>query len=1140
MSSTGRMVSRYLIAFPTVAAAVGVTYATWPLCQLSPWAFFFGAVMATGWFGGFGPCALATALSAVAGTYFFLPPFNSFEVGPSEMGSILVFATVSALIGLCAAARFAFEERERALRQRFEWMAESLADAILTVDVEGRAAFLNPAAERLTGWSRGEARGMPLREVFDPRPGPEGGADFAPPRGEEAGPRDFQGILTARDGEARPVEGSVAPIRDGSRRVGAVLSFRDVAARLQAEAALHESEELNRKLIDGSVDLLEMLDLQGRLLSMNDHGRRLMEVDDFGPLRGRDWASTWPEAVRATAQEAVRKAAKGERARFEGPCPTLRGEPKDWEVDLAPILAADGAPERIYVIRRDVTERRRAQQELLAGEARYRTLFESIDEGFCVIEMVYDEAGEPVDYVFLETNPAFETHTGLVGARGRRMREMVPGHDDHWFQTYHRVTAERRPIRFVATAEQMGGSWFDLYALPLEGRKVAVLFKNITDKVRAEQERERLLLDLKTEKGRLASVIENAPAFICSLRGPDHVFELANRLYQEMTGGRELVGRSVREAFPDLEGQGFFELLDQVYRTGEPFLGKEMPIRFGRDGSAGAETRILNFVYQAVHDPEGEVSGIFVHGVDVTETVSAREAVRDSEARFRQLADAMPQAVWSAKADGTIDYFNRKWREYGSYPEGVLGDARWARLIHPDDRERAHAAWLESLRTGRPFEIEYRLLRASDGAYRWHLGRALPVEDSRARIVRWFGTNTDVDDVKRLSEALKQADRRKDEFLATLAHELRGPLAPLRNGLQILRLSQAEAAGAAGTLDMMSRQVGHMVHLIDDLMDVARVGSGKISLRKQPVTLQGIAAAAVESVRQAAEAAGHTLTVALPDEPLPLDADPTRLNQVLANLLNNAVKYTERGGRIGLEARREGGEAVVIVRDTGVGIAPEMLPRIFDMFTQVDGSLDRSQGGLGIGLTIVKSLVELHGGRIEARSEGAGRGSEFVIRLPLAGGAEAEPGEEAPEDDDRSAAGAIRVLVVDDNRDSANSLSRLLALDGHDVHTAYEGVQALAEAAAFPPDVILLDLGLPDRNGFEVAAELRAAPDFRDTMIVALTGWGQPEDRRRSREAGFDHHLVKPVEIEALRSILAAVAEADRRGRGDAVAAREG
>jgi CheY-like chemotaxis protein len=231
---------------------------------------------------------------------------------------------------------------------------------------------------------------------------------------------------------------------------------------------------------------------------------------------------------------------------------------------------------------------------------------------------------------------------------------------------------------------------------------------------------------------------------------------------------------------------------------------------------------------------------------------------------------------------------------------------------------------------------------------------------------------------------------------------------------------------------------------------------------------------------------------------------------------------------------------VVIVRDTGVGIAPEMLPRIFDMFTQVDGSLDRSQGGLGIGLTIVKSLVELHGGRIEARSDGVGRGSEFLIRLPLAGEAEAGPGDEAPEADDRAAAGAIRVLVVDDNRDSANSLSRLLALDGHDVHTAYEGAQALAEAAAFPPDVILLDLGLPDRNGFEVAAELRSAPDFRDTMIVALTGWGQPEDRRRSREAGFDHHLVKPVEIEALRSILAAVAEADRRGRDGAVAAREG
>jgi len=249
---------------------------------------------------------------------------------------------------------------------------------------------------------------------------------------------------------------------------------------------------------------------------------------------------------------------------------------------------------------------------------------------------------------------------------------------------------------------------------------------------------------------------------------------------------------------------------------------------------------------------------------------------------------------------------------------------------------------------------------------------------------------------------------------------------------------------------------------------------------------------------------------------------------VISNLLNNAAKYTEPGGRIELTVTRAGAEAVVGVRDTGLGIAPEMLPKVFEMFTQVDASLHRAQGGMGVGLTIVRRLVEMHGGRIEARSEGPGKGSEFLVHLPIADVAPPDSNSTIPEADDREPAGAIRVLVVDDVRDSADSLSRLLTLDGHDVHTAYDGAQALAEAAAFPPDVILLDLGLPDRNGFEIAAELRADPSFRDVMLVALTGWGQPEDRRRSSEAGFDHHLVKPVEVDALRNILAVVAQSAR------------
>jgi len=905
------------------------------------------------------------------------------------------------------------------------------------------------------------------------------------------------------------------------------------AARVAAEArgsALGESERLHRGLIDASHDCLKVLSLDGRILSMNETGRRLLEVGDFESIRGREWASLWPEGAREAARAAVARAAAGESVRFEGSAPTFAGTPKEWESVLTPILGPDGAPGRIRCVSRDITARKRAEADLLAGEERYRSLFNSIDEGLCIIEMLYDEAGRPVDYRFLEANPAFTAHTGLVDAPGRTMRELVPGHDDHWFEIYGRVAATGEPIRFMNSAAKLAGQWFDVYAFPVGGPKVAVLFKNVTERVRAEQERERLLQHLGHERARLRTYLEDSPAFICILHGPGHVFELANRLYHDLVGRRDLIGRTVREALPELEGQGFFELLDQVYRTGEGYVGKEMPALL-HGASGGVDRRFVNFVFQATREPGGEVSGVFVHGFDVTDLVTAREALRDSEARFRHLADAMPQAVWAARADGTIDYCNRKWREYGGCPEGFLGDARWARLVHPDDLARARDAWLESVRTGRPFEVEYRL-RRGDGRHRWHLGRALPIEDSRGRIVRWFGTNTDVDDVKRLSEALQRADRRKDEFLATLAHELRNPLAPIRNGLQILRLGPSEEA-ARSTVEMMGRQLGHMVRLIDDLMDVARVSSGKIALRRERTSLQAAASAAIEGARSVIDAGGHTLAVSMPDEPLPLDADPTRLTQVLANLLTNAAKYTEPGGRIELAVRREGGEAVASVKDTGVGLAPEMLSRVFEMFTQVDASVTRSQGGLGIGLTIVKRLVEMHGGRIEARSEGAGRGSEFLVRLPLAEPGGDEPRAPRPEGT-RAPGDAIRVLVVDDNVDSANSLSRLLALDGHDVRMAYDGAGALASAVAAPPDAILLDLGLPDRNGYEVAVEMRAHPDLRDAMLVALTGWGQPEDRRRSREAGFDHHLVKPVDVDTLRNILDAVA----RGRRDELAAR--
>jgi two-component system CheB/CheR fusion protein len=378
---------------------------------------------------------------------------------------------------------------------------------------------------------------------------------------------------------------------------------------------------------------------------------------------------------------------------------------------------------------------------------------------------------------------------------------------------------------------------------------------------------------------------------------------------------------------------------------------------------------------------------------------------------------------------------------------------------------------------------------------------------------------------KRAEEALKEADRRKDEFLAMLAHELRNPLAPVRSALHILRLDDSDGERRRQTYDLLERQIEHLVRLVDDLLDVSRITRGKINVQKVRVDLASVAARAIEGSRPTIKERGHTLEVTLPNEPVAVTADPLRLAQVIWNLLNNAAKYTPEDGRIWLTAAAEGSEAVVRVRDTGVGIPSEMLPKVFDLFTQVDRAIDRSLGGLGIGLTLVRRLTELHDGTVEAFSGGAGQGSEFVVRLPRAPEEKsAHPVVGQGEKDVLSGPAPTarrRLLVVDDNKDSADSLAMLLRLLGNDVDTAHNGVQALQAVADYRPDAVLLDIGLPGMSGYDVAREVRVRPELGQPVLIALTGFGSEEDRRQSRESGFNAHLVKPVELTALQALLA-------------------
>ena len=373
----------------------------------------------------------------------------------------------------------------------------------------------------------------------------------------------------------------------------------------------------------------------------------------------------------------------------------------------------------------------------------------------------------------------------------------------------------------------------------------------------------------------------------------------------------------------------------------------------------------------------------------------------------------------------------------------------------------------------------------------------------------------------RLLSELKEADRRKDEFLATLAHELRNPLAPVRNAVKIIGMNGSEAPQSRWCRDVIERQVEHLSRLIDDLLDISRITRNRLELRKQRVELAEVITGAVESSRPLIEQYGHHLTVTLPPEPVYLNGDVVRLAQVFLNLLNNAAKYTDQGGRIWLIAERQGEEAVVRVRDTGVGIPPEKMPRLFEMFYQVDRSLEKSQGGLGIGLSLVRRLVELHGGSVKARSEGTGKGTEFIVRLPVLA-EELEPARARGEDTNgHSGAGVSRrILVVDDNRDSADSIAMLLRLTGSDIHTAYDGVQGVEAAEQLRPDVVLLDIGMPRLNGEEACRRIRSAAWGRRMTLIALTGWGQEEDRQRCLNAGFDHHLTKPVDFPTLLELL--------------------
>ncbi len=623
---------------------------------------------------------------------------------------------------------------------------------------------------------------------------------------------------------------------------------------------------------------------------------------------------------------------------------------------------------------------------------------------------------------------------------------------------------------------------------------IVLVIEDITERRRADDAR-----------ASLAAIVESSDDAIIG-KDLDSIVTSWNRGAERIFGytADEAIGQPITILIPDDRPDEEKAILTRI-RSGERIEHYET-VRRRKDGSM----LDISLSVSPILGAHGKIVGASKIARDITERKQAEEAMRLFGERFRLLAQTVPQKIFTARPSGDVDYYNPQWTDYTGLSFEQIRDWGWTQFIHPDDVAENIRVWKRAIATGEAFHFEHRFRRA-DGEYRWHVSRAVALKDAEGRIVMWVGANNDVHDVK-------AADQRKDEFLALLAHELRNPLAPLGNALHVLRQDGELREAGKQAIDMMQRQVAQMVRLVDDLLDVSRISQGKIELQRDRIELASAVNHAVEAARPLCTKMEQEMSVTMPPRPVYLYADPTRLAQIIGNLLNNACKYSDRGGRIGLIVETNQAQVVLRVRDSGIGIAAEQLPRIFEMFRQVDTSLERAQGGLGIGLTLVKKMVEMHDGTIEAHSGGLAQGSEFVVRLPIS--TEVPDVARAPAGPSPATTVRRRVLVVDDNMDSANSMAMLLELSGHEVHTANDGIAAVEAAAQLQPDLILLDIGLPGINGFEAARRIRQQQRKQRLVLVALTGWGQDEDRRRSREAGFDFHLVKPADISVLETLL--------------------
>lgn len=893
---------------------------------------------------------------------------------------------------------------------------------LFMLDTDLRYVRINQAMADLNGLSTERHIGRTLRELLT-----AGLADAVEPllrqvleTGRPELNREVHGATLPRSGEQRHWLVSYHPVQAGDGTITGVHGVvQEITERKQAEDALRESQRFLHSTLNALSGHIAVLDEFGTILEINEAWSRFaLENQTAGVnLRvgvGVNYLQHCQHCQHKSFQcgdtsahvEAIKDVIAGRRTRFEMEYACHSPTQQRWFVMRVTRFQSPG-PVRIVIVHDDCTERKLAENASRDTEERYRNLFNSMDEGFCVIEMIFDGQQKPVDYRFLEVNPAFETQTGIRNVTGKRVREIMPDLEAYWFEIYGKVALTGESLRFINEVKALD-QWWDVHATRLggpENRQVAIIFDNVTQRMKAD------------------------------------------------------------------------------------------------------------------------------------------EALRQSEARFRLLFDRGPVAIYSCDTSGMIKEFNPcAVKLWGREPtpddidERFCGSSRMycldGTLLTPEQNPVIAVLKGEMLQA---HDVEA-LIERPDGSRIHVIANIVPLRNSWGEITGAINCFYDITERSRLeqktqeqAQALAELHQRKDEFLAMLSHELRNPLAPLASAVQLLQRQKNEAPQQQA-LSIIERQTGQLKHLVDDLMEISRITSGSVRLRQERVSLGDVVERALETTRPLMLQRRHELAVSLPPEPLWLHADATRLEQVLVNLLTNAAKYTDPGGRIWLSAGQEeaagtgAAVAVIRVRDTGIGIAPELLPRIFDLFTQAERSIDRSQGGLGIGLCLVQRLLQLHGGTVAVRSV-LGQGSEFVVRLPVMPADMPQPSVPPPSVKPAQPPGnGCRVLAVDDNVDAVQSLAMLLKMSGHEVEIAYDGPSALTMALAMRPDVMLLDIGLPGLTGYEVAEQVRQQPALKSVVLVALTGYGRAADRQFSKDAGFDYHLVKPAEFREVEKILSVVA----------------